>query len=176
MRARDTQNLVVCDSCGLEQFHTGEPIDARARQLLIERDIPCEQIRARRITADDFQNFDWILAMDKGHLAQLKAQAQQATLEDNPTPSRVVPRVVPRAVLALFLDKAETETEILASAGAGAEVLDPYYGAKADFQRMLDDIERGVRGWLDFFAEKENLPENRPQNFEAHAPRPESKA
>ena len=156
MRARDTQNLVVCDSCGLEQFHTGEPIDARARLLLAERDIPCDQIRARRITDNDFQTFDWILAMDKGHLAQLKAQAQLATLEDKHTP--------PRAVLALFLDKAATEV----LTGAGAEVLDPYYGDKADFQRMLDDIERGVRGWLDFFAKKSTLP--------AHAPRPESKA
>ncbi len=127
MRARDTQNLTVCDSCGLEQFHTGEPIDRRARELLSARDIPCNTIRARRLKDDDFCNFDWILAMDKGHLAHLKAHA---TGDDA------------RASIALFLDKTER----------GAEVLDPYYGDKACFQRMLDDIEQGVRDWLDFFA------------------------
>ena len=141
MRERDTQNLTICDSCGLEQFHSGEPIDLRARQLLSERDIACDTIRARRITNDDFRNFDWILAMDKGHLAHLTAHASQETREDK------------RAAIALFLDKTEQ----------GAEVRDPYYGDKADFRRMLDDIERGVHDWLDFFAK-------------THAQRPERKA
>ena len=128
MRARDTQNLTICDSCGLEQFHVGEPIDLRARQLLSENDIACDTIRARRLKETDFRDFDWILAMDKGHLAYLRAQAPQDA----------------DAVLTLFLDKTEQ----------GAEVRDPYYGDKSDFRRMLDDIEQGVHAWLDFFAKR----------------------
>ena len=135
MRARDTQKLIVCDSCGLEPFHVGEPIDLRARQLLAERDIPCDTIRARRLQDDDFQNFDWILAMDKGHFAHLQASAPQEKRQ---------------ATLALFLDQTEK----------GAEVRDPYYGDKGDFKRMLDDIEQGVRDWLGFFAQTEKIPED----------------
>ena len=153
MRARDTQSLTRCDSCGLEQFHVGEPIDARARQLLLERDIPCETIRARKLTSDDFRAFDWILAMDRGHLAYLQAHAPQPCAQKHDA-ARGGERC---AALALFLDKTE----------AGAEVRDPYYGDKSDFRRMLDDIEQGVRDWLDFFAQEKSR---------GHAQRPENKA
>ena len=162
MRARDTQNLTLCDSCGLEQFHVGEQIDRRARELLSERNIPCDAIRARRLKHDDFYNFDWILAMDQGHLAHLKMQARRENDQEHSQEHSQKNQGSKRATLALFLDKTSP----------GAEVLDPYYGAKSDFRRMLDDIEQGVRDWLDFFANIEHLP----QNFRGNAPPPDSKA
>jgi protein-tyrosine phosphatase len=112
-------------SAGLQGYHQGEAPDRRAQRHARLRGFDLSGVRARRFIAADFDAFDWILAMDGGHLRELRA-LQPATSS---------------ARIGLLLD-AET-------ALAGRDVPDPYDGEAADFERVLDLVEVGCRRLLD---------------------------
>ncbi|MEI6560026.1 MAG: low molecular weight protein-tyrosine-phosphatase [Rhodospirillaceae bacterium] len=116
---------VGTDSAGTESFHVGEPPDARSCQAARARGYPIDDLRARQIRPRDFESFDLILAMDRGHLSQLRRLCP--------------PDLAGR--LKLFLDYAPW-------AGA-SDVPDPYYGGPGGFTRVLDLIEAGCRGVLE---------------------------
>jgi protein-tyrosine phosphatase len=52
------------DSAGTHAYHVGEPADHRARAAAERRGMSLDGIRARRVSAQDFQRFDYIIAMD----------------------------------------------------------------------------------------------------------------
>jgi protein-tyrosine phosphatase len=73
---------------------------------------------------EDFDFFDLILAMDRGHLEILRRIAPPQHLHK----------------LRLFMEFAgDLETD---------EVPDPYYGGPAGFERVLDMVEVAARGLL----------------------------
>jgi protein-tyrosine phosphatase len=51
------------DSAGTHAYHVGEPADHRARAAAERRGMSLDGIRARRVSAQDFQRFDYIIAM-----------------------------------------------------------------------------------------------------------------
>ncbi|OUM96672.1 MAG: phosphotyrosine protein phosphatase [Thermobacillus sp. ZCTH02-B1] len=55
---------VSVDSAGTGSWHIGEPPHAGTRRALARRGISWEGIRARRISADDLDAFDYIICMD----------------------------------------------------------------------------------------------------------------
>jgi protein-tyrosine phosphatase len=81
-------------------------------------------LRARKLARDDFDTFDWILAMDAGHL--------QAVRQLRPAGAAVQ--------VALLLSAA--------SGGTERDVPDPYYGDAQDFEHVIDLVEQGCRDWL----------------------------
>ena len=83
-----------------------------------------EGIRARRVSAKDFERFDYIIAMDEDNLYRLRQEAPDEH----------------KAELRLFLEF---------SAGAETEVPDPYYGGTAGFERVLDLVDDASRGLLE---------------------------
>jgi protein-tyrosine phosphatase len=122
-RAGLTDRIAV-DSAGTHAYHVGEPPDARASAAARTRGIALDDLRGRQVTAADFTRFDWILAMDRGHLRLLEAlRPAEAT-----------------AALRLFLE--------FAPALGRQDVPDPYYGGQDGFERVLDMIEAGSRGLL----------------------------
>ena len=75
MRARaqaSTTFSVEVDSAGTHSYHIGSPPDSRTQATGILRGYDLSALRARKITHDDFARFDHILAMDLGHLHQLR--------------------------------------------------------------------------------------------------------
>jgi protein-tyrosine phosphatase len=119
-RCRD----IVFASAGTHPLRIGAPADARARQVAQRRGYDLGRHRTRRVSAADFENFDAILAMDRGNLASLHSMAP--------------PGCAARATL--FLDplgRAET-----------SEVPDPYYGNLAGFEHVFDLCEAGVDALL----------------------------
>jgi len=60
------------DSAGTGAYHVGEAPDRRMRQVARAHGIDIEGLRARQVQEDDFQRFDWILAMDQANLRNLK--------------------------------------------------------------------------------------------------------
>jgi protein-tyrosine phosphatase len=109
-------NTVVTDSAGTHGYHIGDPPDARSTKAAAGRGFDLSPLRARKVTAADFRDFDLILAMDQGHLAHLAAlRPQDATAE-----------------LKLFLDFHPAR---------GKDVPDPYYGGPEGFEQVLDMIE-----------------------------------
>ena len=117
------------DSAGTHAYHVGEPADQRAREAAQRRGMSLEGIRARRVSRDDFERFDYILAMDEENLARLEDEAPEEH----------------RHKLRLFLDFSTTGER---------EVPDPYYGGAAGFERVLDLVEDASRGLLETLSIK----------------------
>lgn len=111
---------MTVDSAGTHAYHAGEPPDRRSRAAAERRGYSLERIRARRVTASDFDEFDLILAMDRDNLESLKAVSDETH----------------HGKIRLFLDY---------TAGPEDEVPDPYYGGATGFERVLDLIEEASR-------------------------------
>ena len=126
--ARGMAGRLAADSAGTSSEEHGNPPDPRARRAADARGYALPDRRARRIAAADFEAFDLILAMDRGHLASLQ---------------RIAPEHA-RDRLRLFMD--------FAGEGTPRDVPDPWYGGMADFDHALDLIEAGVDGLLDHLA------------------------
>lgn len=115
---------VRIDSAGTHAYHTGEPPDRRASEAALRRGFSMTDIRARRVADADFDEFDYILAMDNANLRDLQARAPEQH----------------RARIQLLLEF---------SGRTGADVPDPYYGGAAGFERVLDLVEEAAEGLLD---------------------------
>lgn len=113
------ESRVEVDSAGTRGYHVGDPPDERAVAVARSRGYDLSQLRARRVTDADFDDFDLILALDRGHLRRLRAMRPEGS----------------RAEARLFLSD-------------GRDVPDPYYGDRADFNHALDLIEAGARELL----------------------------
>jgi protein-tyrosine phosphatase len=117
------------DSAGTHAYHVGEPADRRARAAAEKRGMSLDGIRARRVSSDDFERFDYILAMDEDNLARLEDEAPQEHHHK----------------LRLFLEFARNGER---------EVPDPYYGGAAGFERVLDLVDEASRGLLETLSIK----------------------
>ena len=116
---------IATDSAGTTGYHVGEPPDPRSVQAARGRGVDISDLRARRVTADDFHTFDLILAMDHGHLRSLTRMAPPDG----------------RAEVGLFLSYADGLYH--------SEVPDPYYGDGRGFDDVLDMVEAASEGLLD---------------------------
>lgn len=121
---RGHEGRIEIDSAGTHGYHEGEPPDARSIEAAARRGVDLSAQRARRVRMDDFEAFELILAMDRGHDKILKRQA----------PGGAYPRI------RMFLDYAPHL--------GTRDVPDPYYGAGDGFEQVLDMIEEGSRAWL----------------------------
>ncbi|HYG89724.1 MAG TPA: low molecular weight protein-tyrosine-phosphatase [Azospirillum sp.] len=116
---------IATDSAGTHDYHVGEAPDHRSQRAAAKRGIDISDLRARRVTAEDFRRFDYVLAMDQGHLALLRRMAPaDGTAE-----------------VRLFMDYAPQAPR--------REVPDPYYGEGSHFNEVLDLVEEGARGLLE---------------------------
>lgn len=105
-------------SAGIGDWHIGSPPDERAQHHARRRGYDLSALRARQVSAADFERFDLLLAMDAGHLRALQ---------------RMAPREHQHKVR-LFV--AETD------------VPDPYYGGPDGFEKVLDLVEAACRDLL----------------------------
>lgn len=117
-------DLITIDSAGTHAYHIGEKPDRRARETALRRGIDLDSIRARKVYRGDIEVFDYVLAMDKDNLSDLRAMAP-VELADK---------------IRLFMEYADGFEE--------QEVPDPYYGGLSGFDRVLDMIEAASAGLL----------------------------
>ena len=135
-RLVEEQSLVdsiEIDSAGTHAYHVGEQPDARAAAAALNRGIDLSSQQARRVSPDDFERFDYVLAMDNDNYEILAASC----------PSGFESR------LRLFLDFAP-DLEI-------REVPDPYYGGGTGFERVLDMVEQASAGLLADIPQQHSL-------------------
>jgi len=116
---------IEVDSAGTHAYHVGEPPDARAMSTARKRGVDLSDLRARSASRSDFENFDYVLAMDRENLEVLR---------------RLCPRGQEEK-LRLFLDFAPDLGR--------REVPDPYYGGAMGFERVFDMVEEAARGLLE---------------------------
>ena len=129
--AREFTSLEIeLDSAGTADYHLGEPPDRRTVAAARRRGYELSGLRARQVQPADFDRFDFVLAMDRGNLAELDDRRPRSGT----------------AQVGLFLEYAR-ETGV-------DEVPDPYYGGAEGFERVLDLCEAAARGMLASLAKE----------------------
>lgn len=121
---RGLSGLVKVDSCGTGDWHLGSAPDPRAVAAASNRGYDLSRLRARQVQVDDFDVYDYILAMDGSNLEDLQALCPGDY----------------RGHLGLFLS--------FAGELAPDDVPDPYYGGEEGFDQVLDLIEAASKGLL----------------------------
>ena len=101
------------DSAGTSGYHIGKAPDIRSVEIAAKNGIDISNQKARKFTADDFDRFDKIFAMDRRNLNHIKQMAN--TLEDSKKVSLLL---------------------------GNDQVPDPYYGNKDSFIKIYDIIDR----------------------------------
>jgi protein-tyrosine phosphatase len=124
-RERGLEDRIRIASAGTHDYHVGEPPDPRTVKHASKRGYDLSGQRAAQVSKEDFEAFDYILAMDRGHLRILKQMQPPGA----------------RAKVGLFLEAS--------GKWKGEDVPDPYYGAAAGFDLVLDMVEEAAGRWLD---------------------------
>lgn len=115
---------IKADSAGTASYHTGELADQRTRANAASHGLGLTH-RARTFRAQDWHDFDLILAMDKSNLENIK-------------------RLCPNPAL---LSKAKLMREYDPEADS-LEVPDPYYGTEKDFEDVYQILHRSTAALL----------------------------
>jgi len=123
-RAKQAGVDVIIDSAGTSGWHKNETPDPRSMQAGEERGYSFAGQASRKVTTNDFVEFDYILAMDQKNINDLKTTCPPDYLSK----------------INLFLDYAPNVVT--------HEVPDPYYGGSDGFDRVLDLIEMASDGLI----------------------------
>lgn len=122
LRREGLQDEVSVDSAGTGAWHVGSPPDERAQRSASLRGLDLSAQRARRISPEDCDAFDYILTMDEDNYRAVASLCRGS------------------AVVRPFLDFAHDSPE--------REVPDPYYGGPEGFDHVLDLVEEASEGLL----------------------------
>ena len=129
IREAGLEGRLLGDSAGTEGYHAGDAPDPRAIAEAARHGVEIGDLRARRLERADFERFDLLLGMDRGHLASMRRLA----------PARRQDRI------GLLLAHAPDCGQ--------AEVPDPYYGGEAEYRLSYRLIDAGIAGLMRYLAE-----------------------
>jgi len=127
LSSKTNSSEIFVDSSGTAGYHVGNPPDPRSVEVAASHGIDISRQRCRRLSQDDFDEFDYIFAMDRENLIYLQELARSA--ED-------------LAKVSLLLESAEMAEE---------EVPDPYYGGDDGFLHVFRMIDRATDRLLESF-------------------------
>jgi protein-tyrosine phosphatase len=122
------------DSAGTSDYHIGDGPDPRSAGEAKRRGLTLDHA-ARQVGGDDFERFDYVIAMDASNLGRIKRLAAGANGE---------------AELHLLRSFDDTARDDL-------EVPDPYFGGANGFADVHDTIERSSRGLLEYIRARRAL-------------------
>ena len=121
VRTRGLGERYRVDSAGTAAYHEGEAPDRRTLAVLRKHGIGLHS-RARQVRREDFDEYDWILAMDQSNYRNLM-------------------RVCP--------DHRTDRVHKTLDPVGGGDVQDPYYGGPSGFDDNFAELERALNAWLD---------------------------
>jgi protein-tyrosine phosphatase len=124
---------IEVESAGTGDWHVGEGPDERATAAAARRGITLGG-SARRVAHADLESYDYVIAMDRDNLAELRRLASEPHHEEK---------------LGLLREHDENAT-----AAGELEVPDPYFGGADGFEIVLDAVEAACRGLLARIAEE----------------------
>lgn len=126
------QNEIIVDSCGTGDWHIGHAPDPRTIECATKYGYDLSTLRARKLLASDFIDFDYILAMDKQNLRDAESICPDHF----------------NGELTLFLDVLAESTPQDTDAPTIREVPDPYYGGADGFDEVIQLCEKASDAWL----------------------------
>ncbi|XP_020277786.1 low molecular weight phosphotyrosine protein phosphatase-like [Pseudomyrmex gracilis] len=124
MNKRGLRNQWEVDSAAIIGYHTGKKPDHRALSTLKENGVTNYSHRARQITQEDFNKFDWIFGMDDANIQELNG---------------------------LKPNECKAKVELLGSYDPSGEIIirDPYYDSgSAGFQKAYEQCLRSITVFL----------------------------
>lgn len=113
------------DSAGTGAWHTGQPPDSRSAEVAARHGVTLSG-EARQVEPSDLDRFDYVIAMDRENLEDLR------TIRD---------AIGGRASLCLMRD--------FDPQGRGADVPDPYYEGAHGFEAVYAMVRRSCEALLD---------------------------
>ena len=116
----------IVDSAGTGSWHIGKKADCRMRIAAEGRDINILS-RARQITSKDFEEFNYILAMDDSNFIDIQDLKNRISSTDSVSIKKI------QNFRSVFNEE---------------EVPDPYFGGDEGFDYVLDILEDSVNGCL----------------------------
>ena len=129
---------IEVDSAGTGGWHLGENPDRRAVVAAAARGYDIGGLTARQVQDEDFSDFDYILAMDRNNLKELRARCPRAHLPK----------------LRLLLEYGNSDHDA---------VPDPYYSGTDGFQLVLDLVEEACAALLDSLLREHEIPDREPE-------------
>lgn len=66
------ENEIICDSAGTSDYHIGEPPDRRTLEVALQNKLHVDH-QGRQFNVQDFADFDYIVAMDRSNLENIKS-------------------------------------------------------------------------------------------------------
>lgn len=124
-RRASLESAFTITSAGTADIHVGEPPTPAAIEAAARRGYDIAGQRARLVSKEDIARADYVLAMDRSHMADLRWMA---------------PRDDKTHRLHMFTKFSPMPTIL--------DVQDPYGGTEQDYERALDLIEAGCKGLL----------------------------
>ena len=120
------ENMFVIDSAATSREEIGNPPHRGTVNKLRELGIPLVPHRARQVTLDDYDKFDYIIGMDTANIRNLNRMFKH--------------------------DPEGKIYKLLSFAGSGRDIADPWY--TGDFDETYRDVEEGSEGFLNYLREK----------------------
>lgn len=114
------------DSAATSYEEIGNPVHPGTRNKLNLEGIYCGNHRARRMTKQDYEDFDYIIGMDTAN-------------------KKNIMRIIGR-------DKDNKVYKLLTFANDSADIADPWY--TGNFDITYSDVVRGCRGFLEYLQQK----------------------
>lgn len=115
---------VVVDSAGTHGYHVGDAPDPRSVRAAERRGYSIANLKARKLSTENFERFDFVVALDDEHMRLMRRNCP------------------PELQHKLY------EMMAFAPDAAHREVPDPYYGPADGFELVLDLLEQAVDGLL----------------------------
>jgi len=132
IKERGISDHFEADSCGTAAYHIGETPDERSVANAEKNGVSYAH-RGRQAKRDDFQHFDYVLAMDASNYRNLE----------------IIKPKNPKARLKMMRDY-DNQT-------SGANVPDPYYGGEDGFQKVFEILDESVNNLIDDLIKKHQL-------------------
>ena len=120
------ERTIMVDSAGTSGWHIGDSPDPRSIEIARRNGIILDSY-GRKAVAEDFLEFDYILAMDQDNYTDLDRLRRQIGNG--------------KAQLSLMRD--------FDHINSGADVPDPYYGGPDGFRKVFDMLERSCKNLLE---------------------------
>jgi protein-tyrosine phosphatase len=127
---KNLRQSIIIDSAGTHDYHIGKSPDERAQKAASAMGIDIGGLVGRQVSTEDFDKFDYIIAMDKANLAILNDLCPSTQ----------------KHKLSLFLSFApDVKCE---------DVPDPFWGDGKDFEIAFTMIKTASLGLLDDIKKK----------------------
>ena len=132
VQAEGLADAITIDSAGTHNYHAGNPPDTRSQATARQQGVDLSDLRARRFVSTDFVDFDYVIGMDHGNIADMRAIRP--------------PEAGARLQLMLEYSRKYAQDE----------VPDPYFGDDG-FDQVFDMIDDASRGLLEHIRREHGI-------------------